>query len=722
MKLNFVKHSKYLALLVCMGFGQWITQGQESSKRNYLMEESFTGVKSQSIKLYDSATLTADPSLGGKDLAGNGWLRLTNDKAYTTGGVIIGEAFSSSNGVVLEFEYKTWRSNIGNEGRPLKADITEDLLRSLVDITNKEESIKKLESLYVAPRGGDGFSVFLIDGKIQDNEVRLGAKGQGLGYGTGGENRKGITGGYLGLGFDEYGNFTYKGVGGTEKQAADEYRKINPEHVWDIMPDGDLKSPSTLLHYVKTNYLSDNTIKNINTGSWIERFRYANRNSIALRGKVLDDESETARLIAYKTDHNESNTIGYLPMVESRPSDELYYRKVQVQLYQYGTGYRVEVLWMKTVNGEFEELFTADYAEKPYDTFKLGFSSGTGDAVNFHEIRNVSVFVPEGVRVQKTADREVLGVGQDLTYTINVTNLSQAGSYSNIILQDDLEALSAFFEVESISYKYINSTKGGEGVEDSSVVTNFDGQSKKLKGIRIDKLQGRDQVIFTIKGKVKKVPEGEGVLENTARIDLSSTTVSVTAGDTPAKISTEVIEKSTVSSTTKTLIEDPRIGLKKEGAYIPPVKEGAIDDYGTIVYTFSVKNIGNVDVNIFDFKDELLDAKKPLTAIIKGDKEDKEGKPIQADGVLAPGEEWFLSLEQPYVVTKEDYEKGEVKNTASIKAITAQGTIYEDLSGDKYVDEEGNRYDKPTVTIIPKEEEESSLLITNPHIYQTIEY
>jgi len=134
------------------------------------IQESFTHRSvNEKVKYGDNAVLTADGKI---DDYGKGWLRLTSDKTNQKGYMIIDESFPSTRGVLIEFEYKSWRSRNAGDNR-----------------------------------GADGISVFLFDARYNAKTFALGSYGGALGYGPSSE-RYGVTGGYIAVGLDEYGNFT----------------------------------------------------------------------------------------------------------------------------------------------------------------------------------------------------------------------------------------------------------------------------------------------------------------------------------------------------------------------------------------------------------------------------------------------------------------------------------------------------------------------------------
>ena len=133
-----------------------------------VMSESFRNAAATGWTLLGNATLTS----GAPDVSGSGWLRLTSASTDQAGSAIYGTSFSSSDGAQITFSYATYGGT-----------------------------------------GADGISFYLIDGSTATPTV--GAPGGGLGYSrtTSPSVRDGVTGGYLGVGLDEYGNFASTAVG-----------------------------------------------------------------------------------------------------------------------------------------------------------------------------------------------------------------------------------------------------------------------------------------------------------------------------------------------------------------------------------------------------------------------------------------------------------------------------------------------------------------------------
>ena len=121
----------------------------------------------------NSSLLTGNGTI---DPVGSGWLRLTDSEGNQTGYAYNTTQFDLSQGLLVQFDYATWGGS-----------------------------------------GADGYSVYLFDAGVVNpgpGPFNIGAFGGSLGYaqklphfryhGT----LPGISGGYIGIGVDEYGNFS----------------------------------------------------------------------------------------------------------------------------------------------------------------------------------------------------------------------------------------------------------------------------------------------------------------------------------------------------------------------------------------------------------------------------------------------------------------------------------------------------------------------------------
>ena len=132
---------------------------QMTAHANVVASPAFGNASAPGWILGGSAILTS----GGVDLAGSGWLRLTDDGPNAeVGSAYLDTAFPSAPGVRLSFDYTSWGGG-----------------------------------------GADGSSFFLWDGSMP---FSVGQSGGSLGYANG-CGTPGVNAGYVGIGLDEYGNY-----------------------------------------------------------------------------------------------------------------------------------------------------------------------------------------------------------------------------------------------------------------------------------------------------------------------------------------------------------------------------------------------------------------------------------------------------------------------------------------------------------------------------------
>jgi outer membrane protein OmpA-like peptidoglycan-associated protein len=125
------------------------------------IEETFTqSTAGAHWVLGGSATLTASKEA-------EGWLRLTPAENSQFGFAYDNEAFPSTSGALVEFEYADWGGS-----------------------------------------GADGLTFFLFNGATTEAEFHPGQPGGSLGYAPCNSASNGLSNAYIGVGFDEYGNFT----------------------------------------------------------------------------------------------------------------------------------------------------------------------------------------------------------------------------------------------------------------------------------------------------------------------------------------------------------------------------------------------------------------------------------------------------------------------------------------------------------------------------------
>ena len=111
-----------------------------------------------------------------------------------------------------------------------------------------------------------------------------------------------------------------------------------------------------------------------------------------------------------------------------------------------------------------------------------------------------------------------------------------------------------------------------------------------------------------------------------------------------------------ITSTDLTGCQLPSIELIKEGQISDQNMDGCFD---AIKYTFTVTNIGNVDLHTIDLQDDQIDEPAPI--LLPGEDENN-------DGILSIGEDWVF--EGTHAVIQADIDNGFVINNADVSALS----------------------------------------------------
>jgi len=297
------------------------------------INQPFTGVSAPGWTLLGDAVLTG----GDTDAIGQGWLQLTNNGYFKAGSVIYDTPISSDKGIQISFQYATH------------------------------------ESLPNATVGADGFSFYLIDGAT--TSPTSGPPGGALGYSVDSiDGRKGVTNGYVGIGFDEFGNFTTSRFGGCTITCT---LNSMPQTV-AIRGPGTDKTGYNLLKYVQLSAL--------NPPRRIDGVTRSNPRSVR---------------------------ITFLDL------------KISVEI-DFGNGF-------ENIISAFD--LKAAGMPTPPATFKMGLSGSTGGITNFHEIRNLTVGGAMTSATTLDTPTSALGTpvttsttGQPVTFTATVTPNQPSGT------------------------------------------------------------------------------------------------------------------------------------------------------------------------------------------------------------------------------------------------------------------------------------------------------
>jgi len=249
----------------------------------------------------NSAILTGN---GAIDQAGSGWLRLTNNTGDQTGFAYNSTPFDLSAGALIQFDYASWGGS-----------------------------------------GADGYTVYLFDANVPT--FNIGAFGGSLGYA-----QKlppavptavpGISGGYVGIGVDEFGNFS------------------NP---------------------TEGRYLGSG----------------ANPNRVTIRGSVLGFGGGAAGQTQNATSYPWIYTSGY--------SGSLWYNG-GTRPSQFGNDYRKVIIRISPAPNPVADVWVQfGYNTTPVrmitsralpaisasQQLKIGYAASTGGSTNYHEIRNLLI-------------------------------------------------------------------------------------------------------------------------------------------------------------------------------------------------------------------------------------------------------------------------------------------------------------------------------------------
>jgi Domain of unknown function DUF11/Bacterial lectin len=255
----------------------------------------------------------------------DGWLRLTDASNNAKGYAYYNTPFNAGLGVKMDFEYLTWGGT-----------------------------------------GADGFTVFLFDGATPNNQFQIGDFGGSLGYANGCNSTPGLSNAYVGIAFDEFGNFS------------------NP----------------------------NDRCKNGGPG--------AKPDTVSIRGPSASNYPFLTSVAASGGIDCPASTVG----CGTRPAPGTFYRRVIASVEPTSGGnYAITVSWQTSVGGLFTTLIS-NYTlpTAPPGTLKIGFAASTGGSTNYHEIRNLSITLPADLQITKTGPA-TLNPQNPIQYVLTTTNL-----------------------------------------------------------------------------------------------------------------------------------------------------------------------------------------------------------------------------------------------------------------------------------------------------------
>jgi uncharacterized repeat protein (TIGR01451 family) len=323
-----------------------------------IINEPMTSATAPNWVIGGSAYLTAS---SGYDPVGSGWLRLTEDAGNQAGFAFLNTAFDISQGAVIQFDYVTW-GGAGNGG------------------------------FGCGTTGADGYSIYLFDGSYGPVTFDVGASGGSLGYDkkTVAPVHAGLTGGYIGVGIDEWGNFSNP----TEGRLGGPGGRCNA-----VAVRGPFDHPSGAYYYL---------------------------------GGTASDVSQLA-----------------FPGQLFRPSQTgPQYRKVVMYMTPAAAPdyLRIDVYLQNGYTLPLTQVLNGLMVGRPVPaSVKVGYAASTGGSTNYHEIRNL-VIDPLPVQnidlgVTNVASSPTVAAGGALIYTVTVRNYGPSSvPANNVPIADSVPA------------------------------------------------------------------------------------------------------------------------------------------------------------------------------------------------------------------------------------------------------------------------------------------
>jgi len=447
------------------------------------------------------------------DFIRNEGLRLTPSQQSRFGAVFIGDRlFGSQNGITVEFEYMIYGGN-----------------------------------------GGDGLSMFLFDADVQNPTI--GAHGAGIGYTYSNVLHKyfvdrsyqysGLTGAYMGIAFDVYGNFKtmryYRNqmIGGIYYYHKDRFTLDDQkEAIYDTGNQVTIRGArgGDLTQRIRFNYQavpgSPEPGMNGSSGQAdVGKLGFTGypvlitRSTNATYGFILNDEGKHSQLPSYNG--NKFTINGY--------NNE--YRKAIIELFPVpedvaGGGFYVTV---KIQHGELIDTIIEDYHYKetlkyrenamiPYqfnsdtpaeptnyvydlnanvpDRLRIGFAASTGESTNNHVIKNIKITLPRAAEAYNDESSTFEGMISTINPFVNdvayegIIKKNQIGSPDNI---DERE----FRFVENNGT--IHKLAAGESIMECQIANEgtwkYDSTNKTVTFTPLSGFLGDASILYDIKGK-----------------------------------------------------------------------------------------------------------------------------------------------------------------------------------------------------------------------------
>ncbi|MFT4010595.1 MAG: hypothetical protein QM655_11205, partial [Nocardioidaceae bacterium] len=315
---------------------------------------------------------------------GTGFLQLTDNSTYTKGGAIYNNAISADVGLAIEFTQYQYGPNRNNTDR----------------------------------RPADGIGFFLVDGST--SLTSTGPTGGALGYGARRDTSvDGISGGYLGVGLDTFGNFSNTAhVGGSDCTIlSGETSSLYGAAGWNTLAN--------------TNAKYTNNISLRGSGSGLTGYCLLARkklDTIGSDGSVADTFSGSTRITAGSWG-SKALWAGELSSTPTQAEVLAAARKIKVIVSPVTTADpypTVSVYIDYTATGNDYELVLSETVATavPSAGFKFGFSASTGSSTASHLIGDLRILAGPA------AEDDAVTLDQGETATFDVASLVSPGASS----------------------------------------------------------------------------------------------------------------------------------------------------------------------------------------------------------------------------------------------------------------------------------------------------
>lgn len=440
-------------------------------------------------------------------------LRLTPNQQSRFGAVFIGDRqFSSQNGITVEFEYMIYGGT-----------------------------------------GGDGLSMFLFDANIQNPTI--GAHGAGIGYSysnvihqyyvSQGYQYTGLTGAYIGIALDVYGNFKtmryYRNqmIGGIYYFHPDRFPLDDQKEVqYDTGNQVTIRGArgADLTNRIYFNYLAvsgstDPGLAASSGDTYVGKPGFTGypvlitRSTNAKHGFILNDEGKHSELPDYAG--NQFTISGYnneyrkaiielFPVPDSEPDGGFYVTvKIQhgdmidtiIEDYHYKESFKYRE------NAMVPFRYSSDTPRSPTDyvydlnanvpdRLRIGFAASTGESTNNHVIKNIKITLPRAAEAYNDEGSTFEGMISTINPFVNdvayegIIRKNQIGSPDNI---DERE----FRFVENNGT--IHKLAAGESIMECQIANEgtwkYDSTNKTVTFTPLSGFLGDASILYDIKGK-----------------------------------------------------------------------------------------------------------------------------------------------------------------------------------------------------------------------------